>query len=60
MREIEPQTSAAPRPGTHSGHALKTWVSPTVESLPPLTDLTLATGGGIPGSGDPGSGSTVF
>jgi len=32
------------------------WTAPRVEALPRLTDLTLATGGGIPG----GSGSTVI
>ena len=32
------------------------WVAPRVEPLPRLTELTLATGGGIPG----GSGSTVI
>lgn len=31
------------------------WVAPHVESLPRLTDLTLATGGGIPGGGSGGS-----
>lgn len=37
------------------------WVPPLVEVLPRLTELTLATGGGIPGGGDTGgSGSTVI
>ena len=36
------------------------WEQPTVTELPKLTDLTLMTGGGIPGGGDPGSPSTVF
>ncbi len=37
------------------------WVEPAVEELPPLTDLTLQTGGSIPGGGDTsGGGSTVF
>ena len=35
------------------------WVAPVVANLPRLTDLTLTTGGPIPGMGDTGSGSTV-
>lgn len=42
---------------TRSGRA--PWVAPRVEPLPRLTDLTLATGGGIPGGGG-GGGSTVI
>jgi hypothetical protein len=33
---------------------------PSITSLPRLTELTLATGGGIPGEGDIGGGSTVI
>jgi hypothetical protein len=36
------------------------WQQPSVTELPKLTDLTLLTGGGIPGGGDPGGTSTVF
>ena len=37
------------------------WVAPRVEALPRLTELTLATGGGIPGGGGTGgAGSTVI
>lgn len=37
------------------------WVEPAVEELPSLTDLTLQTGGPIPGGGNTGgNGSTVF
>jgi hypothetical protein len=37
------------------------WQSPEVTPLPRLTELTLATGGGIPGGGGTGgSGSTVI
>ena len=36
------------------------WTPPAVESLPPLRDLTLQTGGGIPGGDTAPSGGTVF
>ena len=36
------------------------WEAPLVTRLPRLTELTLATGGGIPGGGDIGGGSTVI
>jgi len=36
------------------------WDPPAVTALPRLTELTLATGGGIPGDGDIGGGSTVI
>src|SRR4051812_42220941 len=35
------------------------WETPVLQPLPRLTELTLATGGGIPGGGDIGGGSTV-
>jgi hypothetical protein len=35
------------------------WAAPAIVCLPRLSELTLATGGGIPGGGDTGSGSTV-
>lgn len=48
-----PQPSAAaPR---------RPWVAPRVEDLPRLTELTLVSGGGIPGECENGgSGSTCF
>ena len=47
-----PPTAAAVR---------RPWESPRVIDLPRLTELTLVTGPGIPGSGGPGGGgSTVF
>jgi hypothetical protein len=37
------------------------WVAPAIRELPKLTDLTLQTGGGIPGGGGTGGGgSTVI
>jgi hypothetical protein len=36
------------------------WEPPSITRLPRLTELTLATGGGIPGDGDIGGGSTVI
>jgi hypothetical protein len=47
---------------THAPAApLKPWTSPRVESLARLSELTLQTGGGIPGGGGPGGGgSTVI
>ncbi len=38
--------------------ARRPWISPAIRELPRLTDLTLDTGMGIPGSGS--GGSTVF
>jgi hypothetical protein len=34
----------------------KSWSSPTLQKLPMLTDLTLQSGGIIPGGGDGGGG----
>jgi len=60
MRETDPKPSTALRAATPVRRARKAWVAPRVEDLPLLTDLTLSTGGGIPGSGNPNGGSTVF
>jgi hypothetical protein len=39
----------------------RTWIEPIISELPPLTSLTLQTGGLIGGDGGTGSGgSTVF
>jgi hypothetical protein len=38
----------------------RAWETPEIVRLPALTELTLLTGGGIPGGGDPGGTSTVF
>jgi hypothetical protein len=61
MRELDQDSSAA-RAATNDAGARKRhpWTAPNVEDLPPLTDLTLATGGGIPGSASPASEGTVF
>jgi len=45
----------------HDEPTRRPWVRPALELLPPLTSLTLQSGGPIPGGGDTGSGgSTVF
>ena len=36
------------------------WTAPRVQELPRLTELTLQTGGGIPGAPASDAGSTVF
>jgi hypothetical protein len=48
-------TNSASAPATR-----EPWEAPAVTRLPRLTELTLATGGGIPGGGDVGGGSTVI
>ncbi|HET6764515.1 MAG TPA: hypothetical protein VFH27_12615 [Longimicrobiaceae bacterium] len=61
MQDHQKSTPAAPGAAAGTGNGgQRQWVEPRVEQLPRLNDLTLATGGGIPGGGDPGSGSTVF
>jgi hypothetical protein len=53
------ETSPARRAGSEA--AKRPWTAPTVSDLPRLTELTLQTGGGIPGGGGTGGGgSTVF
>ena len=48
------------RPATQAP-APQPWVKPEIIDLPPLTDLTLQTGAGIPGGGGTGGGgSGVF
>jgi hypothetical protein len=50
-----PIASSTPeRPTKHA------WERPALIKLPPLTELTLQTGPGIPGSGDPPGSGTVF
>jgi hypothetical protein len=52
MNEQTPATASAPR---------QAWVSPQVQDLPRLSELTLQTGAAIPGEcGTGGSGSTCF
>jgi hypothetical protein len=43
---------------TPSPKARQKWEVPALTKLPPLTELTLQTGGGIPGGGS--GGGTVF
>jgi hypothetical protein len=47
-----------PRHGT-APRARRPWVAPVVADLPRLTELTLATGPGIPGGGSPGGGGST-
>ena len=51
---MTPSNSAAPAVASR-----EPWEAPVVTRLPRLTELTLATGGGIPGGGGVG-GSTVI
>jgi hypothetical protein len=55
---IEIKNTAVQSPQTPAKNRMP-WVAPTVEELPRLTDLTLATGDPIPGGGNTGGG-TVF
>jgi hypothetical protein len=48
----------SPRP-TCEVAPVRPWTKPQLAQLPKLTDLTLVTGGPIPGEGD-GGGGTVF
>jgi hypothetical protein len=48
-------------PSSNERPARRPWVAPAIRELPRLTDLTLQTGGGIPGGGGTGGGgSTVI
>jgi hypothetical protein len=48
-------------PGSRIPAARRPWIAPAVTELPRLTELTLQTGPGILGGGNPnGGGSTVF
>jgi len=51
--------ASSPRPHPAPSARLP-WEAPRITALPRLTELTLATGGGIPGEGDIGGGSTVI
>jgi hypothetical protein len=56
---IENGTGTESRPAM--APARRPWLAPRVDELPRLTELTLATGGGIPGDCDiGGGGSTCF
>lgn len=59
MNVSESDTPARATPETGCAPANKRpWVAPEITELPPLTQLTLLTGAGIPGSG--AGGGTVF
>lgn len=51
IRDASPIRSTSPRATQRSA-----WVAPEVRDLPRLTDLTLQTGGGVPGEGSTGGG----
>jgi len=51
IRNASPVPSTSPREIQRS-----VWVAPEVKDLPRLTDLTLQTGGDIPGEGSTGGG----
>jgi hypothetical protein len=54
-------TPTSPRSPSNVANGRRPWESPRVTDLPRLTELTLATGPGIPGGGGPGGGgSTVI
>ena len=53
------RSGSVPAPQTQSESTRQPWVKPSLSKLPPLTELTLQTGGAIPGGGG-GGGSTVF
>lgn len=57
---LEPDHTPAKQERTGEPNRLRPWIPPRIEDLPPLTELTLATGDPIGGGGDPGGGSTVF
>ena len=44
---------------SHATRALRPWISPRVQTLPRLTDITLQSGGIPGGGGTGGGGSTV-
>ena len=44
---------------TAQARAPQPWVKPEIIDLPPLTDLTLQTGPGVPGGGGTGGGGSV-
>lgn len=57
MIEPTPRIAGSVAPG----EARRPWLAPRVDELPRLTELTLATGGGVPGDCDlVGGGSTCF
>ncbi|HEX7050816.1 MAG TPA: hypothetical protein VF188_11480 [Longimicrobiales bacterium] len=56
MSDLRESTVPDPRDGPG---ARRPWTPPRLEVLRPLTELTLQTGGAIPGHGDTGGG-TVF
>lgn len=56
---LDPEQPHATEEPSRDTHPLRPWKTPRIEELPPLTELTLATGDPIDGGGDTG-GTTVF
>lgn len=55
------QNTPRSRPTVTAAAARKPWLAPRVDDLPRLTELTLQTGGAIPGECEiGGGGSTCF
>jgi hypothetical protein len=52
-------TPTSPRSPSNVANGRRPWESPRVTDLPRLTELTLATGPGIPGGGSPGGGGST-
>ena len=55
--EIPRRTDSTSEPA--EARSVRTWVSPSIQALPRLTDLTLQSGGIPGGGGTGGGGSTV-
>ena len=60
VRNTRPAGNSDERDGSGSeSESLRRWISPSIQTLPRLTELTLQSGGQIPGGGDPGGGGST-
>lgn len=59
VSEVPTRNDEASLPGNTSQPSARPWISPRIETLPRLTDLTLQSGGIPGGGGTGGGGSTV-